>query len=171
MKKLPYLLTTILIALCLSGGVLPVRAQTKSTADEEAIESLYQNLDEAVRSKDVTTIMSFYAPSVFAFDVGTPREFSTWAAWKKAWEDAFAALPGPVNLSASELNITVVGSVAYTHYINDFTFTAKDGSEVHTVSRVTDVLRKNKGKWLIVQEHASFPMDPATGKADTLSKP
>jgi hypothetical protein len=36
---------------------------------------------------------------------------------------------------------------------------------------VTDVYRKIKGKWLIVQEHVSFPVDLATGKADLLSKP
>jgi ketosteroid isomerase-like protein len=39
------------------------------------------------------------------------------------------------------------------------------------VVRSTDVLRKQKGQWLIVQEHNSFPVDLATGQADMLSKP
>jgi ketosteroid isomerase-like protein len=37
--------------------------------------------------------------------------------------------------------------------------------------RLTDVLRKVKGKWLIVHEHVSVPVDVATGKADLTSKP
>ena len=65
----------------------------------------------------------------------------------------------------------VVGSVAYTRSIDDGTFTGKDGSKTHLVVRTTDVLRKSNGKWRIVQEHVSFPVDPTTGKADLLSKP
>ncbi len=37
--------------------------------------------------------------------------------------------------------------------------------------RVTNVYRKIKGHWPIVQEHVSFPVDIDTGKADLLSKP
>jgi len=42
---------------------------------------------------------------------------------------------------------------------------------VDVVVRVTDVYRKIKGEWLIVQEHVSFPVDIDSGKADLLSKP
>jgi ketosteroid isomerase-like protein len=64
-----------------------------------------------------------------------------------------------------------VGPVAYAHSIDDGTLTAKDGSKTHLVVRATDVLRKSNGKWHIVQEHNSVPVDPATGKADLLSRP
>jgi len=37
--------------------------------------------------------------------------------------------------------------------------------------RVTDVYRKTGGRWKIVQEHVSVPVDFATGKPDMLSKP
>jgi ketosteroid isomerase-like protein len=172
MKKLLHLLALILIGLCASGGVLQLRAQTKSTADDKAaIEALYKNFADAFNRRDVSAIMAGYAPNVFVFDAAPPRQYPTWAAWKKDWEDGLAAYPGAVNNSISELNVSVVGSVAYTHWINDVVFTAKDGSKVHIVVRVMDVLRKSKGKWLIVQEHASFPVDLATGKADLLSKP
>ncbi len=42
-------------------------------------------------------------------------------------------------------------------------------SEVPAAS--ADVLEKRNGKWLIVHEHISFPVDPESGKADFLSKP
>jgi ketosteroid isomerase-like protein len=94
-----------------------------------------------------------------------------WDAYKKDWDDLFAALPGPMTNAISDLNITVVGPVAYTHLISDGTATDKDGKQMHLVARTTDVLRKEKGKWLIVQEHNSFPVDLNTGQADFLSKP
>jgi hypothetical protein len=42
---------------------------------------------------------------------------------------------------------------------------------VAKVVRVTDVYRKLKGKWLIVQEHVSVPVDLATQKPDLQSRP
>jgi len=37
--------------------------------------------------------------------------------------------------------------------------------------RVTDVYRKIDGKWLIVHEHVSVPVDIKTGQGDLQSKP
>ena len=79
--------------------------------------------------------------------------------------------PGALTNSISELNITVVGPVAYARSIDDATVIAKDGSKSHLVVRSTDVLRKSNGKWQIVQEHNSVPVDLATGKGDLLSQP
>jgi ketosteroid isomerase-like protein len=115
--------------------------------------------------------MAVYGPDLFVFDVAPPREYTSWDGYKKDWEDFFAQFPGPVTNTVSELNITVVGSVAYARSIDDGTFTAKDGSKTHLMVRTTDVLRKSNGKWLIVQEHNSVPVDPTTGKADLLSQP
>ena len=121
--------------------------------------------------KDVNGIMAVYGPDLFVFDVAPPREYTSWDAYKKDWEDLFAAFPGSVTNTVSELNITVVGSVAYARSIDDGMLTAKDGSKTHLVVRATDVLRKSNGKWHIVLEHNSVPVDPTTGKADLLSTP
>lgn len=79
--------------------------------------------------------------------------------------------PGPVSNTISDLNITVVGPVAYTQYVADGTLSGKDGSKSHLVVRSTDVLRKSNGKWQIVQEHNSVPGDLGTSQPDLLSKP
>ena len=39
---------------------------------------------------------------------------------------------------------------------------AKDGKSFDYTVRVTDVYRKIAGKWLIVQEHLSLPVDRST---------
>jgi uncharacterized protein (TIGR02246 family) len=172
MQKLAYLTAAILVMLGITAGALHLTAQANSAVDDKAaIQALYNEFNDAFNKKDVNGIMAVYAPDVFVFDVIPPREYPNWDAYKKDWEGLFATFPGPVANSISELNITVVGSVAYTRSIDDGTFTGKDGSKTHMVVRATDVLRNSNGRWRIVQEHNSFPVDPTTGKADLLSKP
>jgi uncharacterized protein (TIGR02246 family) len=172
MQKLVYLAAAILILLGIAPGASHLSAQANSEVDDKAaIKALYDEYNNAFNKKDVNAIMAVYAPDVFVFDAIPPREYPTWDAYKKDWQDLFTTFPGPVTNSISELNITVVGSVAYTHSIDDTTFTGSDGTKTRFVVRFTDVLRKSNGKWRIVQEHVSFPVDPTTGKADLLSKP
>lgn len=172
MQRFVYLAAVSLVLLGLAPGAHPARAQASSAVDDKAaIKALYDQFNDAFNKRDVNAIMAVYAPGVFVFDAIPPREYPSWNAYKKDWESLLAAFPGPVTNSISEMNITVVGPVAYTHYIDDTTFTGKDGSKTRLVVRTTDVLRKSNGQWRIVQEHVSFPADPATGKADLLSKP
>jgi uncharacterized protein (TIGR02246 family) len=152
------------------AGAVPVMAQAKS-GDEAAIRALYKQFNDGFNKKDVDAVMAVYAPDVFVFDVIPPRQYVGWDAYKKDWEGLFAGAPGPISNTVKDLDITVVGPVAYTHYIATGTMTDKDGKPMHVVVRSTDVLRKEKGKWLIVQEHNSLPVDLGTGQADMLSKP
>jgi uncharacterized protein (TIGR02246 family) len=162
----------LLSLLCIAFGTSHLSAQKKSAVDDEAaIKALYARFNDAFDKKDANAVMAVYSPDVFVFDVGTPREYSTWDAYKKDFEGFFQAFPGPLTSTVSELHITVVGSVAYSRAITDATMTAADGSKTRMVLRVTDVLRKSNGKWLIVQEHISVPIDFNTGKPDMLSTP
>jgi ketosteroid isomerase-like protein len=167
MQKLRSFFAIVLVLATIAA--LP--ASSRAQGDKGAINSLYDQFVKAFNKADVNDLMAVYSPDVFVFDLAPPREYPTRAAYKKDWQDLFDAFPGPITVSLSELNITVAGSVAYTHCINDATLTAKDGSKTHLVARVTDVLRKQNGKWLIVLEHVSVPVDPVTGKSDLLSKP
>jgi len=141
-------------------------------SDHAQIEALERGFIAAFGAKNVDKIMSYYThDGLFVFDVTPPREYVGWAAYKKDWEDLFGVYAGPATVQLSELSITVVGSVAYGHSIQDGHFTLKDGTATELVVRVTDVYRKLGGKWKIVQEHVSVPVDLGTMKPDPLSKP
>jgi ketosteroid isomerase-like protein len=144
-----------------------------ANTDKAAIETLEKDFATAFNARNVDSIMKVYEPGarLFVFDVTPPRQHVGWTDYKKDWQDLLAAFPGPVKFSISDLDIVTVGPVAYSHSIQSTQFTAKDGAKVDIVVRVTDVYRKVHGKWLVVQEHVSVPVDLATGKADTLSKP
>ena len=76
-------------------------------------------------------------------------------------------MPGPLKFDISDLSVTTDGKLAYSHSIQHVKWTGTDGSPMEMTVRVTDVYRKIDGKWLIVQEHVSVPMDYATGKGRT----
>lgn len=163
-------LTLLLIAALSLHFPLHSQAAANDKAEIEALEKRY---NDAVIAKDINAIMACYASGkdLFVFDAVPPREYPSAEAYKKDWEELFTAFPGPATNSMSELSVTVVGTVAYGHNIQTAQFTRKDDSKLDNVVRVTDVYRKIGGKWLIVHEHVSFPVDLDTGKADLLSKP
>ncbi len=174
MTKSHCLLGALLIAFGATGAPQHVFAQAKMASEDKAeIQALEKQYNDAFNAKDINAIMACYAPgkNLFVFDAVPPRQYPSWDAYKRDWESLFAAYPGPVTNAISEQSIAVVGSVAYGHNIQTASFTRKDGTKLDVVIRVTDVYRKIKGKWLIVQEHVSFPVDLDTGKADLMSKP
>ncbi len=166
------ILTAVSIAIFASATVAAADAPT-ADADKAAIQSLENTYNEGFNSKDVDKVMSVYAPGrqLFVFDVVPPREYTSWEAYKKDFEGLFSAFAGPMKNTISEQTIHVVGSLAYGHNIQTGEFIGKDGKKVNVVVRTTDIYRKLNGKWLIVEEHNSLPVDLETMKADPLSKP
>ncbi|MGH8290137.1 MAG: YybH family protein [Steroidobacteraceae bacterium] len=165
---------TLLAVSGLVASPAPVHAANTSGArDQAAIEALEARFAAAFNAKDVSAIMRAYepGPNLFVFDVTPPRQHVGWADYRADWENTFKTTPGPIHFSISDLGVTVVGPVAYGHSIQKETFTGANGSKGELVVRVTDVYRKIHGRWLIVQEHVSVPVDLSTGKPDLLSKP
>jgi ketosteroid isomerase-like protein len=151
MRNRVWLVGALLMSALFAGAALRVDAQS---ADERTVRALYDRYLVAFRAKDIDKIMSLYLPneSLVVFDAVPPRQYLGAKAFRKDYEGFFAVFPGPNAGKFDELHVTAAGTLAYAHTI-------------------TDVFRKINGKWIIVHEHASWPVDPATGKADFLSKP
>jgi ketosteroid isomerase-like protein len=165
-----------LAALASTSVSMSAAAQAAASAkpdDKAAIEALEQQFTAAFNAKDADAIMKVYipGPSLVVFDVVPPRQYVGADAYLKDWQGLFAAFPGPTVFKELDLSITTAGSMAYSHFFGDSLMTAKDGSKVDLVCRVTHVYRKIHGHWLIVHEHVSVPVDLKTGKPDLLSKP
>jgi ketosteroid isomerase-like protein len=142
--------------------------------DEQEIRALEERFAAAARAKDVAAIMKNYVPGseLFVFDLSVPQQYVGFDAYKKDWEDFFAAYPGPVDkFEVRDLSIVTGDKVAYAHSVQPGILTAKDGSKFNLTARVTDGYRKVNGKWLIAHEHVSVPIDLNTGRPDFSSKP
>jgi ketosteroid isomerase-like protein len=164
---------TILCVAVLASANLAAAGAAAGDPDKAAIEALEKTYNDGFNTRNVDKIMSCYArgTNLFVYDVGPPRAYPSWEAYKKDWEELFAAFPGPVKNVISDQTITVVGTVGYGHNIQTGEITRKDGTKLPVVVRTTDIWRKTNGNWLIVEEHNSMPVDFGTMKADPLSKP
>ena len=160
------LAAVVLVAACVTSSCSRVN-------DDAEVNASLAHLVAAVSAKDIDGIMEYYVPdeSLLVFDALPPRQFVGAAAHRKNWESFLAAYPSTVHAEVSGLKTDTEGNLSVGHGIFRITGPYKDGSTSDITVRFTDVFRKIKGKWLVVHEHVSWPVDLATGKADLSSKP
>ncbi len=109
--------------------------------------------------------------ALVVFDVAPPRQYVGYDTFRKDWQHFLDMFTDPITYEMVDLNVISDGKMAYARMIQHVAAKGKDGKPLDLNIRVTDVLRKTNGRWLIIHEHASFPVDMATGRADFLSKP
>ena len=165
-----FALGVVAVAVVLLGVAFNAGADS---GDKAQIQALEQQLAVAVAAKDLNKVMQFYAPGedLFVFDVLPPRQYVGAAAWRKNFQEFYTtAAAGPMTGEISDLDVVTDGKLAFAHYTTHVASSDKSGKKFEMVMRTTDCLKKIKGKWLIVQEHNSVPVDLATGQADLMSK-
>lgn len=161
-----FLTTLTVVAACLASSC------SKAT-DTTELNASVQRLAAAVNAKDINAIMAYYVPdeSLHVFDALPPRQYVGAAAFRKDWEGFLAAYPTTVHAEVSDWKTEAEGNLAYGHGVFRTVGPDKDGKPLDLTVRVTDVYRNVNGKWLVIHEHVSWPVDLATGKADLTSKP
>ena len=119
----------LLIGMIFSSVALRVDAQSH---DEKTIRALNQRFSAAVKAKDINKIMSVYVPDerLFVFDAVPPRQYVGAKAYRKDFEEFFAAFPGPAASEVTDLSITVAGTLGFSHGIDTWTLTDKEGKQV-----------------------------------------
>ena len=158
----------ILAALSMVAFGSPARAD--AGADIRALEERFV---AAFKAKDVDAIMKVYAPgqTLVVFDVVPPRQYVGAAAYRKDWQTFFGSFEGPITVELSNLDVAADRNLAYSHSIQRVAGTDKQGKKLDLTVRVTDVYKKTRGRWLIIHEHVSVPVDLDAGKPDLSSKP
>lgn len=144
---------------------IPARVPATSNDDLSQIRALEDRFATAYGNKNVDSLMSVYAPgeTLFVFDVVAPPSAHVgWDAYREAWTHFFAMFHGPLHFTISDLDVTTSGDVGYSRSLQHVSGIRADGHPYDIVVRVTDVYRKIDGKWLIVQEHVSLPLDRHT---------
>jgi uncharacterized protein (TIGR02246 family) len=145
-------------------------AWADAAADIRALEDRYI---AAFKAKDVDAIMKVYAPdqTLVVFDVVPPRQYVGAAAYRKDWQTVFGSFDGPITVELTDLDVVADRNLAYSHSIQHVAGTNKHDKKVDLTVRVTDVYKKAHGRWQIIHEHVSVPIDLETDKPDLASKP
>ena len=150
-----------------------VNAQRTNDPEEAAIRELEDRFTSAFNVGDIDAMMKNYITdtSLVVFDVVPPRQHLGAKTYRKAWIGFFTHFKGTPKITITDLYITADSNIGFSHSIQHVTGIDIKGHSVDRTVRVTDGYRKIDGKWLIVLEHISVPVDIATGKPDFTSKP
>jgi ketosteroid isomerase-like protein len=170
MKKLSFTAALLAFGAAIYALALCVEAKTDDKADIAALEN---HLMSSVRSKDLDGVMSVYVSddSLFVFDVIPPRQYVGATAYREDWKGVLTSFNGPITAEITDLRISSTNDLGFGHSIQHLSGIDRSGKKIDWTLRVTDCYRKIGGKWLIVHEHYSVPVDLQTAKADLTSKP
>ena len=144
------------------GGASPSPALSgKEQAMAEAlIRQRVEDVAKALRAKDIEGVMSLYAPNLVSFDIVPPLRYVGADNKRRAWQEAFAAYPGPFAYEVHDLNVTTHGEeLAFVHSLNHVNATLASGQITEMWLRWTACLRRIDGDWLVVHDHVSVPAD------------
>ena len=144
---------------------------TAHNQNEVAIRQLIDGLVQAIRAKDIGAVMSVYAPELVAFDIVPPLQYVGSEAFTQVWQHVFENFD-QVHYEVRDLRIAAGEDIAFSHSLNEFRGTLKNGRQIGFWLRWTAGLRKAHGKWLIAHLQASVPADvEQSGKAVLDLKP
>lgn len=149
----------------------PMATEQIRTNGEAAVRELIDGFVKAIRARDIDGVMSVFAPEVISFDLGPPLQHGGGEAFKKRWQELFESFQGPIDYEVRDLSITVGNDVAFSHSLNRISGTMKNGPKTDRWLRWTACYRKTNGKWLIIHEQVSVPVDVRSGKAMLDLKP
>lgn len=136
----------------------------QAVADEIEIRQRIGLLAQSIRSMDLEAVMASYAPDIVSFDVQPPLRQVGAAGKRKNWVEAFSVFQPPLDYEIRDLTITVSGDVAFAYSINRLSGTRGNGTRSGIWVRATWCFRKIGGSWLIEHDHASVPLDFASGR-------
>ncbi|MCM2352849.1 MAG: nuclear transport factor 2 family protein [Pseudobdellovibrio sp.] len=140
-----------------------VTGATKEASEGE-IRQLLEEFADAIRSGKIEDIMSFYDPSLIAFDVAPPLRFTNANEYRKNWETMFTTkMQFPVSYEFSEEKLHVDGDLGVFHTLIHTAGTIKEPQqgepkEMDCWGRYTCVLKKTNNRWRIFHEHFSVPV-------------
>jgi ketosteroid isomerase-like protein len=166
--------------ICLLLAPAVSQAGTKQH-DVAAIRAMEDRFGKAISLKNLDAIMSVCRSDdvLFVYDSIPPREYVGIKAYRDDFRDFPAMFDGPIKWEISNLAIDVSGDMTWSHSIQRTAGVASDkgpkwatkGEPLDMTFRLTDVYRRINGKWVVVHEHVSWPVDPDTLKADIAAKP
>jgi ketosteroid isomerase-like protein len=129
-------------------------------ADIDAITAIEGQLAKLNTMKE---LIRYYAPEAVVYDAYAPGVYRGTKQIFDGFELQFAQGQGFTG-AIPDMNVLSDGKFACAAMQLHFDFTMKNGTQGTITLRQLDAFKKIGGKWLIVQQHISFPMDPKTGK-------
>jgi uncharacterized protein YndB with AHSA1/START domain/ketosteroid isomerase-like protein len=136
-------------------------------ADEADLRDLFEAWFDASERKDLDASMDPVAPDVVSYEHEAPQEYRGVEAVREVCAAGFDYQTGDFRWDIPDLQIRVAGDLAVTWGLNRMRDVQPDGSTRERWSRGTRVFERRDGRWRMVHQHVSFPVD-AEGQAVTV---
>ena len=130
------------------------------------IEGLLDAYRTAVKAKDVEGFAALYAPDVRAFDMWARWSYDGIDQWREMARGWFASLDDEsVDVAFEDVQIVAGEDLALLSATVTFSGISAAGRRVRVMqNRLTWGLRASGGRWQVVHEHTSSPLDFETSK-------
>lgn len=114
-------------------------------------------IGQAIRSKDLDQLMTFYARNVEVFDVRASLNVPGAAAYRNNFEHWFDSFEGPLGFELHNLRIVPGERTAFCHYLALVTGSRPEGRVSGYWVRGTTCFERRDEEWLVTHEHMSMP--------------
>jgi len=141
----------------------------RTTANNEAqIRRLIDQWTKAFEARDLSEVMAIYAPGdqLIVYDVVPPLQYTGWDAYKRDFQRFFDQFEGPLQFEFHDLTVAAGPHLAFSYGLGRVSGRLRNGKKTEYWVRVTECYRKINGRWMIVHDHVSVPVDMATKKAE-----
>ena len=158
MKRLSTVLLCLL-ALTLSAIAQPPKAATRKPAAPPAPDKAYlQKIWEGWSTLDPANVAKFYAsgPHVF-FDIA-PLKYGSWEEYDKGVKVVLSGYKSAKCVVNDDAVIHAHGDLVWATATVNYEMTQKTGKVEMGAFRWTVVFENQDGKWMIVHEHVSEPL-------------
>jgi ketosteroid isomerase-like protein len=143
------------------------RTETAMASTPSDVRALFDDQREAMHAKDLDRLMALYSPDIVYFDVVPPLRYVGSAALRGRFSRWFDGYQGPIAMEARDLEIRSSGDIAVAHWLSRAGGTLQNGRTVGVWVRATSCCQRVDHRWLITHEHASVPVDLASGSPAT----
>jgi len=151
--------------------IIPASIALADSMDASAIKKTLQDGCQAWIDGKAVESVDFYMPDVIVYDIAPPLQ-KTLAQVAEFNKQLSAITVGTPTCIYEEIHpVILTKTYAYSIAILYAAGTLKDGKSFHFRERSTDIWKKVDGKWRIMHEHNSVPVDVMSGLADLGSKP
>lgn len=136
-----------------------------SAGDIAAITAIVEAMPKAQNGDDLT---KDWAKDIAYFDILEDSAFGL-DDFKKKIAKQFAPLRN-IRTKILDVQVHSNGTMGYAYSTQNFLSDTVDGGKIDLIFRETDVFEKRDGKWLLVHQHLSVPVDIANDKVLLQSK-
>jgi ketosteroid isomerase-like protein len=158
MKRFSTVLLSLL-ALTLSGSAQPPNAAAKKSAAPAAPDKAYlQKIWDGWSTLDPANVAKFYAAGPHTFFDIAPLKYGSWDEYAKGVQNVVSGYKSAKFTLNDDLAIHPNGDLVWVTATVKSAMTTKAGKVEMSNMRWTGVLENQDGKWLIVHEHVSEPL-------------